>query len=90
MYVHVPTCIMYMQFYIAESSLELLARHMMFLALISEPLDRLGLQGKPHLSLHGSEHCIDMLEMQHSGISLDYRSMQKNDSDVNYVCAYDR
>jgi hypothetical protein len=33
-----------LHFYIAESSLELLARHMMFLALISEPLDRLGLQ----------------------------------------------
>ena len=35
-----------MQFYVAESSLELLARHMMFLTLISEPLNKLGLQGE--------------------------------------------
>ena len=45
-HVHVHTC---MQFYIAESSLEVLARHMMFLSLISEPLDKLGLQGELYI-----------------------------------------
>lgn len=40
----------HMQFYIAESSLEVLARHMMFLSLISEPLDKLGLQGELYIS----------------------------------------
>ena len=34
-----------MQFYIAEGSLEVLARHMLFLALTFEPADKLGLQG---------------------------------------------
>ena len=38
----------FMQFYVAESSLELLARHMLFLTLASEPLDQLGLQGHTH------------------------------------------
>ena len=35
-----------MQFYVAECSLEMLARHMMFLTLISEPINKLGLQGE--------------------------------------------
>ena len=42
------------QFYVAESSLELLARHMLFLTLASEPLDRLGLQG--HSLSHTHTH----------------------------------
>ena len=40
------------QFYVAESSLELLARHMIFLGLITEPLEQLGLQGESWNSLH--------------------------------------
>ena len=49
LHVHVHV---YIQFYIAESSLEVLARHMMFLALISEPLDKLGLQGELYIRFH--------------------------------------
>ena len=54
------------QLYIAESSLELLARHMIFLSLITEPLEQLGLQGESRNSLHTKftqyfclmRHCI--------------------------------
>ena len=35
-----------LQFYVVESSLEVLARHMLFLALLCEPQQRLGLQGQ--------------------------------------------
>ena len=34
-----------LQFYVAESCLEVFARHMLFLALLFEPTDKLGLQG---------------------------------------------
>jgi dynein assembly factor 3 len=40
-----------LHFYVAESSLELLARHMLFLTLASEPLDQLGLQERSELFL---------------------------------------
>lgn len=40
-----------LHFYIVESNLEILARHMMFLALVSEPLERLGLQERSELFL---------------------------------------
>jgi dynein assembly factor 3 len=45
-----------LHFYVAESSLELLARHMLFLTLAAEPLDRLGLQKRSELflELYGS------------------------------------
>ena len=35
----------YQQFYIIESNLEVLGRHMLFLSLIMEPPDQLGYQG---------------------------------------------
>ena len=34
-----------LQFYVAESCLEVFARHMLFLTLLFEPTDKLGLQG---------------------------------------------
>ena len=37
-----------LQFYVAESSLELLARHMLFLALLYEPQDKMGVQGNSY------------------------------------------
>ena len=38
-------CIFCQQFYIIESNLEVLARHILFLSLLMEPPDQLGYQG---------------------------------------------
>ena len=48
-------CSVCKQFYIIESHLEVLARHMLFLSLIMEPPDKFGYQGwatVPSLNMH--------------------------------------
>ena len=49
---------MYVQFYIAESCLEVLARHMLFLTLLLESPETIGLQGKPKSATSGGPNDV--------------------------------
>ena len=57
-----------LQFYVAEGCLEVFARHMLFLALLFEPPDELGLQGTCTMyyrssQLHAQSTVVSPLEI---------------------------